>query len=324
FTCREKEFEIDLLKMYGFDFISFGKKYSSTPGKLWGLIKFDVKEYLTGRKFTPDILLSHGSPYAAHAAFFLRRPHISLEDTGNWEQIKLYLPFSAAVLTPDVLIQNLGEKQIKYAGYHELAYLHPSRYCTDDAIWEHLNIERKAPYCLIRFVSWNATHDSRQIGFSHEGKKRIFEYLSDKYKVFISSESKLPRDLEQYRISISPDKMHDVLYHAQLYCGEGATMASEAGVLGTPSIYVNSLVASNCEDQNRYGLVYNFRSSEGVLEKINELCHIKNLKEEWQNRRQKMLADKIDVTAFLVWFIENYPDSACVMRQNPDFQYRFR
>ncbi len=49
-----------------------------------------------------------------------------------------------------------------------------------------------------------------------------------------------------------------------------------------------------------------------------------NLKEEFQIRRQKMLADKIDVTAFLVWFVENYPNSAKVMKENPDYQFNFK
>lgn len=30
-----------------------------------------------------------------------------------------------------------------------------------------------------------------------------------------------------------------------------------------------------------------------------------------------MLSDKIDVTAFMVWFIENYPKSAKIMKENP-------
>ena len=48
------------------------------------------------------------------------------------------------------------------------------------------------------------------------------------------------------------------------------------------------------------------------------------LSEEFQRRRQKMLSDKIDVTAFLVWFIENYPESAKIMKENPDYQFNFR
>jgi len=40
--------------------------------------------------------------------------------------------------------------------------------------------------------------------------------------------------------------------------------------------------------------------------------------------RQKMLKDKIDVTAFMVWLIKNYPKSAKIMRENPDYQERFK
>ena len=44
------------------------------------------------------------------------------------------------------------------------------------------------------------------------------------------------------------------------------------------------------------------------------------------------LEDKIDVTAFMpvlskvegVWFIENYPKSIKVMRENPDYQFNFK
>jgi hypothetical protein len=90
FTCRQKEFEIDLLKDFGFNYKSFGKKYNLNISKIWGLIKFDIHELVTGLNFNPDLFLSHGSIYAAHASFLLGKPHISLEDTFNYEQIRLY------------------------------------------------------------------------------------------------------------------------------------------------------------------------------------------------------------------------------------------
>ena len=37
-----------------------------------------------------------------------------------------------------------------------------------------------------------------------------------------------------------------------------------------------------------------------------------------------MLADKIDVIAFMAWFIENYPESANILKENTDYQYKFR
>ncbi|MGB4094454.1 MAG: hypothetical protein WBJ99_01295, partial [Bacteroidales bacterium] len=72
------------------------------------------------------------------------------------------------------------------------------------------------------------------------------------------------------------------------------------------------------------GLLFGFRNSDGVLEKSIELLNTPNLKQEYQQRRQKMLSDKIDVTAFMVWFVENYPESAKIMKENPDYQWRFR
>ena len=37
-----------------------------------------------------------------------------------------------------------------------------------------------------------------------------------------------------------------------------------------------------------------------------------------------MLADKIDITSFMVWFIENYPNSSDIMKKNPEYQYNFK
>jgi hypothetical protein len=61
-----------------------------------------------------------------------------------------------------------------------------------------------------------------------------------------------------------------------------------------------------------------------MFAKIEEILSIENLKELWQQKRQKMLADKIDVTAFFTWFINNYPESKRIMRENSDYQYKFK
>ena len=155
-------------------------------------------------------------------------------------------------------------------------------------------------------------------------KKKTVKELSKHARVFISSEGKLPKDLRQYRIKIPPESMHDALTFATLFIGEGATMASECAMLGTPAIYVNSLSAGTLEEQEKYGLIFGFRNSNGVLEKATELLNNRKLKKTWQERRYKMLSEKIDVTAFMVWFIENYPESKCVMQRNPDYQYLFK
>ena len=80
------------------------------------------------------------------------------------------------------------------------------------------------------------------------------------------------------------------------------------------------------ELEHRYGLTYGIKTSEPerLFEKIDELLKMKDRSQVWQQRRQKMLEDKIDVTAFMVWFIENYPDSVEMMKKDPSYQYRFK
>ena len=63
----------------------------------------------------------------------------------------------------------------------------------------------------------------------------------EKYgRVLITSESKLPAEFEPYRVKVAPEKMHDLLYYAALYVGEGGTMASESAVLGTKAIHIST------------------------------------------------------------------------------------
>ena len=139
--------------------------------------------------------------------------------------------------------------------------------------------------------------------------------------LFISAEAEVPESFKKYLIKIKPEQMHHVLAYANILVSEGATMASEAGVLGTPAIYVNSLSRCYNEDQERYNTVFNFRNGEGVIKKVKGILE-EDLKS--QNNHKQIIKDKIDLTAFLVWFVENYPNSKQIMKDNPDYQYKFK
>ena len=324
FTCRQKEFEIELLKKAGFTYISFGNKYSSILGKIVGLLVFNIKMLKTAIKFKPDIFLSAGSIYAAQVSSVMRKPHITFEDTGNMEQVNLYKPFTDVILTSDVFHRDLGKKQIKYSGFHELAYLHPNHFITDKAIVNSLVLNPIKKTILFRFVSWNATHDIGQAGFMLSDKLRIVKKIADTHNVFISSESSLPVELEKYRLNTKPEQIHDVMSYVDLFIGEGATMASECAMIGTPAIYVNTMEAGSIDDQEKSGLLFHFRKVEGVLEKALEILFQTDSNDYFYSNYKKMLSKKIDVTAFLVWFIENYPTSKQIMKENPDYQYNFK
>ncbi len=327
FTCREKEFEIELLEASGLNYISFGKKFKSTLGKIWGLIKFDCQEFLAAIKFKPDLFLSHGSPYASQIAWLLGKPHISLEDTFNFEQIRLYKPFTDVILTSTYQQPDLGNKNIKYSGYHELAYLHPKVFTPNPAVIADLGLDKENKYVIIRFVSWSATHDVGHKGISLINKIAAVEKISQYAKVFISSENELPTELKKYKFPLSPDKMHDAIAFASMVYGESATMATEAAVLGIPGVYLdNTSRLYTKEIENNYGLIFNYSESESdQLSAIEKAVYIlQQPKLIWEESRKRLLEDKINLTYFLVWCIENYPESKSIMKNNPEYQLNFK
>jgi hypothetical protein len=276
-------------------------------------------------KFKPDIFVSAFIPFPAHVGTLLRKPVIGFTDTEHATLNNLLTKrFADSIFTPTCFNKDFGEKQVRFNGYLELNYLHPNYFKPHPSVLNLLDILENEKFIILRFVSWDAAHDINQSGLDKDARIRLVHELSKNAKVFISSEEELPQDLSKYQITIPPERMHDALAYASLYIGEGATMVSECAMLGTPAIYVNSLSAGTLEEQEKYGLIFSYRDSKGVLEKALELLNTLNLNEEFQKRRQKLLSEKIDVTAFLVWFVENYPESAKIVKQDPDYQLRFR
>ena len=323
FTYRQKEFESELLEAAGFQKKSFGPHYNTKAGKIWGLFKFNWLMFRAIRAFKPDLLLSHGSLYAAQMAWLSGKPHLSLEDSGNMEQILLYRPFTQAILAPDVLPEQLGPKEIRYKAYHELFYLHPDYFRPDFSRLSPLGLKEGEPFVILRLVSFNATHDIGHAGFTREQKEQIVSFLEGKYRLFISSESELPEHLKKYQIKLPPHLIHHALYFASFVVSEGATVASEAGVLGTPAFYVNSIARSYNEDQERFGLVYNFRNGLGVLDKIIQFISGEEVNKSNEERRKPLLEEKINPTKLLLWTVLNWPNSVERLKKDEKIRYSF-
>jgi predicted glycosyltransferase len=158
-------------------------------------------------------------------------------------------------------------------------------------------------------------------------KRKSVQELSKYAKIFITSEEKLPQDLEPYRIIIPPGKIHDALYYATMYFGMSGTMATESAVLGIPSIHITYPAVTklgNFVELEKEGLMYNFTDIKMALNKASEILRDSSARSKWNDKKQKLLKDKIDVTAFMVWFIENYPESVKIMEEDSNYQLRFR
>jgi len=314
---RNKEIEHYLLNKYNIPFIDKGKGQNSLIGKSFYYLKAVYIIFIKAIRFRPNMLLSFGSPYASFVSKLINKPHIMFNDTEHAKLSHLLSdPFAKTILTPLCYNKDLGKKQIRFNGYMELCYLHPNYFTPDPSILDLLKVKKDEKYVILRFVSWNASHDIWHSGLSLEIKHKAVKELSKYAKVFISSEGNLPKDLKQYQIKFPPEKIHDALAFATLFIGEGATMSSECAMLGTPAIYINSLTAGTLEEQEKSKLLFGFRNPKGVLEKAIELLSTSNIKKQYRKYRQKMLRDKIDVTAFMIWFIEKYPESVNIMKEN--------
>ena len=314
-TARDKDVALVLLDAYELEYENRGKGYGGLFGKVTGLIKINHRLYKIARRFKPDVLIGVHNPYIAQVGKLIRKPSIIFTDSepvliASW----LTFPFCDSILVPSCFRKDLGSKSVRYKGYHELAYLHPNHFKPDPAILEELNLSKSDKFVILRFVAWQASHDIGQSGFDLETKQRLVKEIEKHARVFITSERPLPKEFEKYRITIPPHRIHDMLYYAQMLIGDTQTMTTEAGILGTPAIRCNSFVGENdmgnfIELEKKYGLIYSYRDPNDALNKALELLKNDNLKKEWQKKREKLLNEKIDVTKFMVEFIENYPQS---------------
>ncbi|MFW9873831.1 MAG: DUF354 domain-containing protein [Candidatus Thorarchaeota archaeon] len=309
-TAREKDVATDLLDAYDIKYTTLSEAKTGLFNLGAELIKRDIKLYKIAKKFNPDVLIGVINPSVTHVARILNKKSILFTDTEHATLINYAsFPFVSTICTPSCYKKNLGKKQVKYNGYHELAYLHPNYFTPNPAVLDELGLSEDETFIILRFVSWAASHDVGHSGLTLEYKRKAIAEFEKYGRVFITSENPLSEEFEKYRITVSTEKMHDLLYYATLLYGESATMASECAVLGTHSIFCDYAGRGYTDEQEeKYDLVYNFYDEKTMgiesLNKALELLDNPNLKEEGIKKHEKLLKDKIDVTQFIMETVE--------------------
>lgn len=307
---RDSKMINQLLDIYGIEHTIRNKrpeKKGTIPSLMYLLkmILWCIRKSIT---FHPDIYMGFASSACAITAWMFRKPSILIDDTEhNSMTHKLYMPVCTKVLTPFYFKKDLGnkDKQIRFNAYVEQLYLHGAYYENNDQVLKELNVKPKE-YVIIRYVAYDAHHDLKVRPISEEVKKTIVKEISKHYKVFVSLEKSVKDPFyDDYVLKISPEKMHDLEANAKFMVAEGATMASEAFVLGVPYLYLNPLMVGYIDYQCTHYPNRCFKTTNGdeALKIVNQLI---DLKIDGEAERRKVEEQTINPTEYLIKFVEDY------------------
>jgi len=330
FSVRDIPVAKRLMNCYGMEYFDLGKKKDSIIGKGMTILKQDMKLLWFVWRNKIDVGLSSGI-VLSHVSKLSKMKSFVFDDDDDAAEplvVKYAHPYSNVVFTPSAIIRKT-QNALYYDGCHELAYLHPNHFKPDVSVLERARLQVGDKFFILRFVAFKGHHDVGHGGISKEQKRCIVKLLAQFGRVIITSEREIEPEFEQYRLPVPPEEIHSLMYYATMFIGDSQTMTSEAAIMGVPALKCNTFAGKLSvpnELEQKYGLCYAYHPDnfEQFYEHIERLLKQPDLKKIWMEKREKFLSDKIDVSSFFTWFIENYPESKKVMTENPDYQYNFR
>lgn len=300
--ARENESSTTLLERCGIDYELLAGPSHSLPSLAAAQARYELRLFRRARAIDPDVMTAIGGVAVSHVARMVGSRSVVFYDTEHAAVIcSLAFTFADTVCTPTCYEREVGDNQVTYPGYHELAYLHPDRFVPDPAVLDELDVERDDRFALVRLGDWGSSHDLGASGL--ENPSAVVDALADAgLTVYLTTEGEFPADVDARPLPIAPERLHDLLYFADLYVGEGATTAAECAVLGTPAVYVSSLELGYLSElEGAYGLVRNCTGADRQKRAIEASLDLLARDDDvWATRRERMLADKVDGTQVIV------------------------
>jgi predicted glycosyltransferase len=307
-TARDKDRSVDLLEQYGLPYEQISVQKSGGVGLVTEMTSRTRALMQIMDRFQPDVMTGIMGPSIALAGKIKKVPAVVFYDTEFARQTNWFVyPLAHSVVTPDCYQGKVRGNHRRYPGYHELAYLHPNRFQPDPEKLAAFGVAPDEQYSIVRFVSWQAVHDRRETGFTAAQKRDLVATLGRHGRVLISSEGALPDDLVPLEVKGPVEDIHHLLAHAQMIVGESATMSSEAAVLGVPAVMIATTGRGYTDDQERrYELVRHFTDDQydRAVTTVEKLL-VSSPREFGRLARERLLADKIDVTQWMVDYFES-------------------
>ncbi len=310
---REKDVANDLLRAYNISFESISSLGKSKWQLVQEMLVRDARMWSHARRFKPDVLVGIMGVTIVQVGKLIGKPAIVFYDTENAKLTnRVVYPLAHSVCTPECYAAPVNGRHIRYPSYHELAYLHPQRFTPNRDLVKNAGVDPDEKYFILRFVSWQASHDVGEEGFSLTLQRELIALLQKHGRVLISSEMELPQELAHLKFTAPPEQIHHFLAFAHMLIGESATMASEAAVLGTGAFYIADTGRGYTDElQEKYELVWNYKRHEAraALERLSNLLDDETFETTIKNRHQKMLSERVDATHWLMNYVDSVANS---------------
>jgi predicted glycosyltransferase len=310
--ARAKEKTLALLEAAGIRYSGFTRAHGSFHGNVLELCLRDFRVWRLIRQRHIHIALGSSIPIAHATVVTGVKSYVFGEDDIDDVPLmgRLAYPFCTAIVTPRcVRVGRWDRKRIAYDGYQKLAYLHPNWFTPNPKVVHAFGIDPGKPYFLLRLTAFNAYHDARQHGLQPAQVRGLVNELLPHGRILINSEKPLPPEWEPYRLAIPPEHIHHLMAFARLFIGDGQSMTTESALLGVPAFRCNTF-AGHCsvirELEGRYGLVYSYPPNrfEDMQGRILSLLQGPDFRPEWNEKRERLLREKIDVTRWMLDFVE--------------------
>lgn len=304
--ARDYGCTVDLLEYYNLPHVVYGSCETTKGSLLRELPSHYLRLAIETRRFDPDMVFGIGA-YAAHASALVRAPCVLIHDsepTGLDHAISR--PFARAILTPRAFRKELGEKHYEFSGFKESAYLHPDVFEADETVREDLGVDRDKRYAIVRFNAFGSHHDVGHEGFTPEQRRTLVNRLDEDVTVFVSDEGGTMdyAGVNARPFDLHPARLHDALSEASLLVADTQTIATEAALLGTPTIRSNSFVGD--DDMGNFralaeaGLIENVREFDAVLDLAGKLLADDSTEDRWRRRRREYVESMVNLTEVIV------------------------
>lgn len=291
FVIKTKDILEDLLISEGVEYVKIGNVKSGIFNKVFNSIGLMFAYSKVIKKFKPDVILSKASPYSTFLSFFFSYKTIITPDSEVVGLTNKYVSkISDLIITQHCFELNFGKKHVKLDTFFESCYLHNKYFKPNPDLLLKNGINPKEKIILLRFISWGANHDIGKKGLSDLEKIELVKKLESFGRVIISSEKKLPSELEGNKFNAPPNEMHQLMYYSSLYMGDSQSMATEAALLGTPAIRCNSFVGPDDMSnfvflEKQLDLLHNFSDIKQALDKAVELLEDDKSDLLWQKKK---------------------------------------